>query len=184
MILALSLSHSEHGVDFPDEISHLVNYLLQVLVLQHQLVHKLVVFFERGAVRVASSLFQLAAHVGQVRPVLERHERLYVGQLHAAVAVAGSVLLRLVPAHVQPLEQLRDPLQNLVEPLLLFERRSVRCRVTHGRLKGPKVVENLLNAAYYLLNRLLADLANRGCVDLPALLLLSWLLLMLLLLLR
>ena len=100
-----SFSHCEHGVNFPDEIPHLVNDLLQMFVLQHQLVHELGMFVESSAVRVAALLFQLAAHVGEVRgAVLERDECLDVGLLHAA----GGVLLRLVPAHVQPLEKLEE----------------------------------------------------------------------------
>ena len=69
---------------------------------------------------------------------------------------------------------LRDPLEDFVEPLLLFERRSVRRWVTHGRLKGLQVVKDLLNAADNLLHRLLTDPADRGCVDFLALLLLAW----------
>ena len=69
---------------------------------------------------------------------------------------------------------LRDPLEDFVEPLLLFERRSVCRGVTNGRLKGLQVVKDFLNAADNLLHRLLTDPADRGCVDLLALLLLAW----------
>ena len=107
-----SFSHCEHGVNFPDEISHLINDLLQMFVLQHQLVHELGMLLERGAVGVAALLFQLAAHVGEVRgAVLERDERLDVGLIHAA----RGVLLRLVPTHVQPLEKLVEEEEDLSE---------------------------------------------------------------------
>ena len=46
-IKALSVPHGQHGVYLPDVVPHLVDDLLQVTVLQHELLGELLVLLER-----------------------------------------------------------------------------------------------------------------------------------------
>ena len=107
--------HCQHRIYLPDDVPHLVDDVLQVSVLDGDLLHQLVMLLQRALVPVPPLLLQLCPPRILVF-ILQRDQRLYWVEVHSP-----GVLLALLPAHCESLEQEADAVEDILQTLLFLQ---------------------------------------------------------------